>query len=79
MSVETAVKEIVVKIVHKPEAEFSSASSFKDLGADSLDVVQILVALEDAFNIEITEDDLKDVKNMGDFVACVERKVAEKK
>ena len=62
----------------KPETAVSSATTFEDLDADSLDMVQILVALEDTYDIEIQEEDLQGVKTMGDFVSYIERKVAEK-
>lgn len=78
MSVEETVKKIVTKIVRKPDANFTSTATFKDLEADSLDIVQILVALEDTFNIEIQDEELQNVTNMAEFVAYIERKVAEK-
>ena len=78
MTVEEQVKSIVTKIVRKPEAEFTPTTTFKDLDADSLDVVQMLVKLEDTFDIEIQDEDLRDVASMGDFVAYIERKIAEK-
>jgi acyl carrier protein len=78
-SVEEIVKKIVTKIVRKSDADFAKATSFKDLEADSLDIVQILVALEDHFDIEIQDEELKEVKDLPGFVAYIERKVAEKK
>ncbi|MFA4836886.1 MAG: acyl carrier protein [Dehalococcoidia bacterium] len=78
MSIEETIRKTVLKIVRKEEFDFTPATTFKDLGADSLDIVQILVALEDKFDIEIPDDDLKGLANMGDMIAYVERKVAEK-
>jgi len=78
MSVEEKVKSIVVKIVRKPDIDFTRTSTFKDLEADSLDIVQILVALEDAYDIEIQDEELQEVTNMGGFIDYIERKVAEK-
>ena len=77
-SVAEKVKQVVTKIVRKPDVDFSTASTFKDLEADSLDIVQILVALEDAYDIEIQDEELQGVTNMGNFIAYIERKVAEK-
>ena len=51
MSVEETVKNIVIKIVRKPDIEFTPTTTFKDLNADSLDIVQMLVALEDTYDI----------------------------
>ncbi len=77
-TVEETVKKILTRIVHKPNAQFTPTSTFKDLDADSLDIVQMLVALEDTFDIEIQDEELQEVTNMGDFVAYIERKVAER-
>ncbi len=78
MSVEETVRNIVIKIVRKPDIDFTPTTTFKDLNADSLDIVQILVALEDTYDIEIQDEDLQKVSNMGEFIAYVERKVVEK-
>ena len=78
MTVEEKVKSIVIKIVRKPDIDFTRTSTFKDLEADSLDIVQILVALEDAYDIEIQDEELQEVTNMGGFIDYIERKVAEK-
>ena len=78
MSVEETIKDIVVRIVRKPEANFTREATFKDLEADSLDVVQILVAVEEAFDIEIQDEDLQNVTNMEGFIAYIEKKIAEK-
>lgn len=78
MQVEETVKKIVIKIVRKPDIEFTPTTTFKDLDADSLDIVQILVALEDNYDIEIVDEDLEEISNMGEFVAYIERKVDEK-
>ncbi len=78
MTVEETVKKIVTRIVRKPDAQFTPTSTFKELNADSLDIVQMLVALEDTFDIEIQDEELQEVTNMGDFVAYIKRKVAQK-
>ncbi len=46
----------------------------EDLGADSLDVVELLMNLEEEYNISISEDEARNVKTVGDFVALVEKK-----
>jgi acyl carrier protein len=76
-SVEEKVKKIVTRIVRKKEDEYSPTSSFKDLNADSLDIVQILVAVEDAFDIEIPDEELVNVSNMDGFIALIERIIAK--
>jgi len=78
MSIEETIKKTVLRIVRKEDFDFTPTTTFKDLEADSLDIVQILVALEDNFDIEIPDEDLEGITNMGDMIAYVERKVAEK-
>jgi acyl carrier protein len=78
MSVEETLKKIVTRVTRKPESAFSLETSFEDLDADSLDIVQILVALEDTYDIEIQDEELQKIKNMKDFIAYVERKIGEK-
>jgi acyl carrier protein len=78
-SVEDTVKDIVVKIVHCEREVLKSEATFQDMKADSLDMVQVLVALEDEFGIEIPDEDAQKFKNFGDFVKYVEDRVAEKK
>ncbi len=53
-----------------PEAEF-----VKDLGADSLDVVELIMALEEKFNIEIPDEQAEKIVNVGDVVKYIEDNV----
>ena len=46
----------------------------EDLGADSLDVVELLMNLEEEYNISIGEDEARSVQTVGDFVALIEKK-----
>ncbi len=78
MSVEETLKKIVTRVTRKPETAFSPETTFEALDADSLDIVQILVALEDTYDIEIQDEELKELKNMGSFIAYIERKIGEK-
>lgn len=54
----------------KPEASFSD-----DLGADSLDVVELVMELEDEFDMEISDDDAEKIATVGDAVSYIEEKV----
>lgn len=78
MATEDIVKDIVTRITRKDASQFTSTATFKDFEADSLDIVQILVALEDEFDIEILDEELQSITNMGDFVAYIDGKIAEK-
>ncbi|MGC8509928.1 MAG: acyl carrier protein [Acidimicrobiales bacterium] len=53
-----------------PEASFS-----EDLGADSLDLVELVMALEETFNIEVGEDELKDINTVGQAFELVYAKL----
>lgn len=77
-SIEETVKKIVTRIVRKKEEEYSPTSTFKDLKADSLDIVQILVAVEDTYDIEIPDEELENVTDIKSFIACIERVIAKK-
>lgn len=78
MSVEETLKGIVTRIVHCDEGLLTPGSTWKDMKADSLDLVQILVAIEDTFGIEISDEAAKKIQNFGDFIAYVEASVAAK-
>ena len=77
--IEEKVKDIIVKIVHCERDVLTPGATFQDMKADSLDMVQVLVALEDEFGIEIPDEDAQKFKNFSDFIAYVEARVAEKK
>jgi acyl carrier protein len=77
--VEETLRKLVAKITRKADVVLAPNTTFKELGADSLDVVQIMVALEEAFDIELVDEDMKAIANMGGFIDYVKKKVAEKK
>ncbi len=77
-SVEEKLKEIVVKIVHCDEKALTPTSTWQEIKADSLDLVQVLVAVEDTFDIEVPDEDLGEFQNLGDFVKYIETRLAEK-
>ncbi len=78
MTVEEQVKDIVSKIAHIDKAIMSREATFKEMKADSLDVVQALVAVEETFDIEIPDEEAQKFRNFGDFVAFVENAVSKK-
>ena len=77
-SIEQTIKNIVIEIVHCSEADLTPQTTWKDLEADSLDLVQMLVALEDTYEIEIPDEDAETLTNFGDMVSYVERRQAER-
>ena len=77
MTVEEQIREIVAKITHVDKSIITRESTFKDIKADSLDIVQALVAVEEAFNIEIPDEEAQKFQNFGDFVSYVESRVVK--
>jgi len=77
MNVEEQIREIVAKITHVDKSIITRGSTFKEIKADSLDVVQALVAVEETFGIEIPDEEAQKFQNFGDFVSYVENRVAQ--
>jgi acyl carrier protein len=72
------VKRAVVEQLDVREEEITADSTFvQDLGADSLEVVEIVMALEEAFNIEIPDEEVDQIKTVGDAVNFIESKLEE--
>jgi acyl carrier protein len=62
----------------KPEEVTPEASFVEDLGADSLDTVELVMALEEEFGIEIPDEDAEKMTTVGDAVKYIEEKIAKK-
>ena len=76
-SIEERVKKIVVEQLGVKEEEVTANASFvDDLGADSLDVVELVMALEEAFDIEIPDEDAELMNTIGDVESYVTKRVA---
>ncbi|MEZ6132943.1 MAG: acyl carrier protein [Planctomycetaceae bacterium] len=74
-----AVEEKVISIVSDqldtPKEDIDSKSSFvDDLKADSLDIVELVMALEDEFDIKIPDEDYDKIKTVGDVISYIEAK-----
>lgn len=75
MVVEDKVKEIIVEQLGVSADEVVNEASFvDDLGADSLDIVELVMAIEEEFDIEVPDDDAEKMQNIGDVIAYVESK-----
>lgn len=66
------VKRIIVERLGVDEAEVTLDASFKDdLGADSLDVVELVMELEDEFDMEISDEDAEKISTVGEVVEYI--------
>lgn len=78
MTIEDQVREILARITRVDKNIITREATFKEIKADSLDVVQALVAVEETFGIEIPDEEAQKFQNFGDFVSYVENRVAQK-
>jgi acyl carrier protein len=66
------VKKVVVEQLGVSEAEVTKEASYvDDLGADSLDTVELVMALEEAFSMEIPDEEAEKIKTVGDTVTYI--------
>ena len=73
--VEEKVKEIISKQLGVDKSEVTPEASFvEDLGADSLDTVELVMAFEEAFNIEIPDEDAEKIAKVKDAVDYIAKK-----
>ena len=73
--VDEKVKEIISKQLGVNSAEVTPEASFvEDLGADSLDTVELVLAFEEAFNIEIPDEDAEKITKVKDAIAYINSK-----
>ncbi len=72
--VEDKVKEIIVEQLGVDEGEVTPNASFvDDLGADSLDTVELVMALEEAFNLEIPDEDAEKIRTVQDSLDYIKK------
>ena len=70
------VSEIIIEQLGVPKEEIAPEASFiDDLGADSLDIVELVMAMEEAFDIEIPDEDAEKIQTIGDALSYVRDRV----
>ncbi len=65
------VAEIIAEKLNMPQENIKDESTFKDLGADSLDIVEIIMGFEEVFGIEIKDEEAEKIKNIGQAVELI--------
>ncbi len=69
------VKQLIAEHLNKSVEEITEDKEIvKDLGADSLDIVEMLMALEDEFGVTVSDEDAIKIKTVGDIVNTIEKK-----
>ena len=75
MSVEDRIKEIIVEQLGVDASEVTESASFiDDLGADSLDTVELVMAFEEEFGLEIPDDEAEKLQTVGDALNYMRQK-----
>ena len=71
------VSKVIVDRLGVDESEIKLEASFReDLGADSLDVVELVMELEDEFDMEISDEDAEKIATVGDAITYIQGKVS---
>ncbi|NMA83150.1 MAG: acyl carrier protein [Epulopiscium sp.] len=66
------IRKIISEQLNIPESEITEETSFEDdLGADSLDIFQIIMALEEEFNLEISNEEAEQIATVADVVEYI--------
>ena len=75
-SIEEKVKELIVQQLGVSESEVVPEAKFiDDLGADSLDLVELVMALEDEYGIDIPDEDVEKIVTVGDAIKYLQERV----
>ena len=76
MATEDKVKSIIVEQLGVKAEDITPESSFiNDLGADSLDTVELVMALEEEFGVEIPDEDAEKISTVGEAIKYIEQKI----
>jgi len=75
MDIFAKVKALISEQLGVEEGELAIETSFEDLDADSLDIVELVMALEEEFSLEISDDEVEKIKTVGDVVRYIKANV----
>ncbi len=77
MDIESKVKGIIVTVLCIEGSTFSTTENFSDMGADSLDAVELIMAIEDEFQVEISDEEAQACVNAQSIIDLVGAKLAK--
>ena len=75
MSTENKVKDIISDQLEVASDKLTMETTFEDIDADSLDIVELVMALEEEFDLEISDQEIENINSVGDVVKYIESKV----
>lgn len=75
MSVFEKIKKLIVEQLDVDEEKLTMDTTFEDIDADSLDVVELVMALEEEFGLEIADEEVEKIKTVGDIVNYIEANI----
>jgi len=70
------VKTMISEQLDVEEERIDLKTTFEDIDADSLDVVELVMALEEEFNLEIADEEVEKIKTIGDIVSYIEKEIS---
>jgi acyl carrier protein len=74
MSTEAEVLQIIATEFKKSESEIKNAKRWSDLGLDSLDTVELIMKIEDTFNINFDDEEAQGINTLNDLVTLIDAK-----
>lgn len=75
MSVQDKVKEIIAQQLEVDINNLTMETTFEEIDADSLDIVELVMALEEEFELEISDQEIENIQAVGDVIKFIESKV----
>lgn len=75
MDIFEKVKEMIVEQLGVDEVDVKKETAFKDLNADSLDIVELVMTMEEEFDLEISDEQVEKIKTVGDVIQYLEANV----
>ena len=78
VNIEEKVKEVIIEQLNITEEECVPDAAFiDDLGADSLDIVELIMAMEDNFGMDISDDDLMKIRTVQDIIDYIKERMSQ--